>query len=201
MAVKSKAELYFEKPGPFQDVVIILRNAILSTSPNLEETVKWGRPVYTYEGKNIVGIAAFKQHAALWFFQGALLSDPAKVLVNAQEGKTKAMLQWRFHAIGEIEKCMVKQYVAEAIKNQIQGLVVKPDRAKQPIEIPELLGRAIVKDNELKRSFFELTRGRRKDYCEYIASAKKEETKQKRLKKIVPMIKAGVGLNDKYRQV
>ncbi len=61
---------------------------ILTATP-LEETVKWGAPCYTYEGKNLVGIGAFKSYFGLWFHQGALLSDDAQVLQNTQEGKPK----------------------------------------------------------------------------------------------------------------
>ena len=69
----------------------------------LEETVKWGGPVYVADGKNIVGLGAFKSYFALWFFQGALLADQEKVLVNAQEGRTKALRQWRFENKREIK--------------------------------------------------------------------------------------------------
>ena len=53
---------------------------------NLEENVKWGTPVYSLNGKNVVGITAFKSYVGLWFFQGIFLKDPFKYLVNAQEG-------------------------------------------------------------------------------------------------------------------
>jgi uncharacterized protein YdeI (YjbR/CyaY-like superfamily) len=44
-------------------------------------------------GKNLLGIGAFKNHFGLWFFQGSLLKQNTKLLVNAQEGKTQAMRQ------------------------------------------------------------------------------------------------------------
>ncbi|NJO87983.1 MAG: DUF1801 domain-containing protein, partial [Chloroflexia bacterium] len=65
----------------------------------LEETIKWGAPTYTFNGKNIVGLGAFKSYVGLWFHQGALLADPEKKLINAQEGTTKALRQWRFNSM------------------------------------------------------------------------------------------------------
>ena len=59
----------------------------------LGETVKWGGPVYTANGRNVVGLAAFKSCFGLWFFDGARLADKDRVLVNAQEGKSKSMRQ------------------------------------------------------------------------------------------------------------
>jgi uncharacterized protein YdeI (YjbR/CyaY-like superfamily) len=38
-----------------------------------------------------VGIGGFKSYFGLWFHQGALLTDKAGVLINAQEGRTKAL--------------------------------------------------------------------------------------------------------------
>lgn len=75
----------------FRDEQHELRRLLL-TLP-LEETVKWGSPCYTCKGRNVVGIGGFKQYFGLWFFQGALLEDAGGRLVNAQEGKTKALRQ------------------------------------------------------------------------------------------------------------
>lgn len=72
----------------------LLKSIIQKTG--LKETVKWGIPVFTFNGQNIVGIAGFKSFFALWFYNGIFLKDPNKVLINAQEGVTKALRQWRF---------------------------------------------------------------------------------------------------------
>ncbi len=44
-----------------------------------------------------------------------------------------------------------------------------------------------------------MRKGLQREYADYIASAKRDETKQRRVEKILPMIAKGVGLNDKYR--
>ena len=81
----------------------------------LEQTTKWGMPVFTFNGKNIVGIAGFKHFFTLWFFNGAALTDAAQVLINAQEGKTKNLRQWRFTKQEEINESLILQYIHEAI--------------------------------------------------------------------------------------
>src|SRR5437763_15787051 len=48
----------------------------------MTEECKWGKPTYTVDGKNIVIMQGFKEYFALGFFQGALLKDPKKVLVQ-----------------------------------------------------------------------------------------------------------------------
>ena len=62
----------------------------------MEAVTKWGKPTYMHAGRNVAMAAGFKHHCGLWFFDGALLSDPLQVLENAQEGKTQAMRHWKF---------------------------------------------------------------------------------------------------------
>ena len=89
-----------------------LREILLTTG--LVEEVKWGAPCYTHNGKNIVGIGAFKAYFGLWFFKGAALKDEQKVLINAQPGKTKDLRQWRMTSAKEIKPAVIKRYVKEA---------------------------------------------------------------------------------------
>ena len=193
MAVKDVDE-YITRHVEWEEEITVLRKMILSTE--LEEAVKWGSPVYTLHGKNVVGIGAFKNHCALWFFQGAMLEKNTAMLTNAQEGKTKALRQIKFEKGEELPLKDLKKYVLEAIKNQKDGKEVKPETGKE-VEIPNLLNTAFENDSDLKSAFFELSAGRQRDYCEYIDEAKQDTTKLNRLEKITPMIKSGLGLTDK----
>ena len=93
----------------------------LARRSGLQAEVKWGMPTFTEGGTNVVGIGAFKAYVGIWFFQGALLSDPEGVLVNAQEGKTKAMRQWRFGADERIPRQKLLAYLREARKLAAEG--------------------------------------------------------------------------------
>jgi len=187
---------YIESTEKWRAELIRLRKILRST--DLEETVKWGAPCYTCDGKNVVGLGAFKSYLGLWFFQGALLADKSKVLINAQEGKTKALRQWRFTSSKEINASLIKAYVNEAIELQRQGAAIKPDRGR-PVEVPPQLKRALAGNKTASRAFNALTPGKQREYADYISSAKREETRSKRLEKIIPMIAAGQGLHDRYR--
>lgn len=164
----------------------------------LTETKKWGMPVYTFEGKNIMGFAGMKNYFALWFYDGVFLSDPYQVLINAQEGKTKAMRQWRLEDPNEIEEKKILKYVTEAIKNAKDGKTWKPEKS-EPIPIPSIFQEKLKANKELKEAFDNLTPYKQKEYIEYIATAKREATQVSRLEKITPMISQGKGLNDKYK--
>lgn len=197
MDVESHILSYIEKHEKFRDILIELRRII--KSHNFEETVKWGIPTYVVDKKNLVGIGAFKNHVGLWFFQGSFLKDEAKILHNAQEGKTKGMRQVHFKDIKEIKESLLNAYLQETIENQKLGLQIQKSRSKKKVLLPIELEAELTLDSTLKESFDALTPGKQREYAEYIASAKREQTKISRLKKIGPMIKNGQGLNDKYK--
>lgn len=104
-----------------------LRSIIVESG--LKETTKWGGPVFTLNDKNIIGIAGFKNFFTIWFFKGVHMKDPQKVLINAQEGTTKSMRQWRFTTREQIDKDLILKYIKEAI--DIETSEIK-DKKKRP---------------------------------------------------------------------
>lgn len=195
MAVKSVQE-YIETHPTWEKELESLRAIMQNTE--LEECIKWGAPVYALKGKNVAGIAAFKNHCALWFFNGALLKENTLSLHNAQEGKTKALRQIRFEKGDKIEPEILQKYVLEAIQIQREGKEIKPVPSKELV-VPSELKVAFREDKDLEKSFQQLTKGKQREYADYISQAKRETTKQSRLEKIKPMIKNGEGLHDKYK--
>jgi hypothetical protein len=87
----------------------------------MKEECKWGKPTYTVDGKNIVIMQGFKEYFGLGFFQGALLTDPKKVLV--QLGQVHAGRVMKFTSAKDItaKAATIKGYVREAIAVECQG--------------------------------------------------------------------------------
>ncbi|OSY89227.1 hypothetical protein WH52_00850 [Tenacibaculum holothuriorum] len=195
--MNKKVTEYINSKEKWAQELQVLRSILLKLP--LEEAIKWSAPAYLYKGKNILGIAAFKNYFGLWFHQGVFLKDEAKVLMNAQEGKTKAMRQWRFESLADLNEELVKQYVLEAIDNEEKGLSIKPKRNTKPVVIPKELQDALDNNQKLKDQFEAFSLSKKREYAEHIASAKREATKQNRLQKIIPMILDGKGLHDKYK--
>ncbi len=198
MNIHQKITAYIAKKEKWQKELKLLRS-VFSELP-LEETIKWGAPTYAFNNKNVVGLAAFKNYCGLWFFQGALLKDAHKVLMNAQEGKTKAMLQWRFYTIDEIDTKLIKKYTLEAIENVKAGKEIKPVRNKKPLIVPTELENTLNTIPNLKESFNAFSLSVKREYADYISGAKRVATKEKRLEKIIPMILEGKGLHDLYKK-
>ncbi|MFK7821093.1 MAG: YdeI family protein [Planctomycetaceae bacterium] len=184
---------FIESAEQFQPELIQLRDIL--NSLDLEEGLKWSFPCYTHAGQNVVGLCCFKAYFGIWFFQGALLKDDRSVLTNAQEGKTKAMRQWRMIASKDIKPRFIKAYVKEAIELAKQGRSIKFDRSK-PLVVPPQLQQALSQNTKAAKAFAQLTKGKQREYADYISNAKREQTKATRLAKIMPMIQSGQGLNE-----
>lgn len=174
----------------------LLKSIIEKTE--LVETVKWGGIVYTWKNRNIIGIGGFKDYFTIWFFNGVFLSDEKKVLVNAGEGVTKGLRQWRFTSKEEVNEKLVLHYVNQAIENEKNGLSIKPE--KKEIKPSDFFLSQLNQSAELEEKFNSFSPFKQKEFIEFIDSAKQEKTKLDRFEKIKPMLLAGIGLNDKYRK-
>ena len=102
----------------------------------MQEERKWGKPTYTVGGKNIVIMQGMKEYFALGFFQGALLKDSRKVLV--QLGQVQAGRVMKFASAKEItaNAATIKAYVREAIAVEKAGLRMACRRRPQTIRCP-----------------------------------------------------------------
>ena len=192
-----KIEAYIGKQEEYGEALAKLREILSGTE--MVETVKWGIPTYTVNGKNVIGFAAFKAHFGVWFFQGVFLKDTAKVLVNAQEGTTKGMRQLKYEHISEINEKLLLVYAHEAIENEKLGKRIKPQK-KGAIIVPHLLEEAFSKNSKLKDYFNKLAPYKQREYTEHISSAKREATQLSRLEKSEALILEGKGLHDKYKK-
>jgi len=158
---------------------------------DLKEERKWGKPCYTMDGKNVVIIQGFKEYCALGFFQGALLEDPKKLLV--QLGQVQAGRVMKFTGAEEIaaKAAIIKAYVREAMAAAKAGLKVETKAPELPV--PEELQEKFRGDPKFKRAFEALTPGRQRGYLFHFAGAKQSATRTARIEKAMPAIFAGRG--------
>jgi uncharacterized protein YdeI (YjbR/CyaY-like superfamily) len=165
----------------------------------LIEECKWGKPTYTMDGKNVVILQGFKEYFALGFFQGALLKDPKKLLV--QLGQTQAGRVMKFTSVREIvsNEAAIKAYVREAIAIEKAGLRVEK-RKTEDFPVPEELKAMFCKDPRLKKAFEALTPGRQRSYLYHFAGAKMPATRIARIEKAKPHIFAGKGFLERPKR-
>ncbi len=162
---------------------------------DLREECKWGQPCYTLDGRNVVIIGGFKDYCALSFFQGALLKDPKKVLV--QLGQTQAGRVMKFTSAKEIaaKAATIKAYLREAMAAAKAGLKVETKPREFPV--PEELKEKFRTDPKFKRAFEALTPGRQRGYLFHFSGAKQSATRTKRIEKAMPAIFEGRGFQER----
>ena len=158
----------------------------------MKEECKWGKPTYTLGGKNIVILQGFKEYFALGFFQGALLKDPKKVLV--QLGQVQAGRVMKFASAKDIKAkaATIKAYVREAIALEKAGLRIQKKQTSD-LPVPEELTERFRREPRFRRAFEALTPGRQRGYLYHFAAAKQSATRVARIEKARPAIFAGRG--------
>jgi uncharacterized protein YdeI (YjbR/CyaY-like superfamily) len=189
-----KVDFFFSKAEKWQEEFEKLRMIILDCG--LTEQLKWGCPCYSFQKKNIVLIHGFKEYCALLFFKGTLLKDAEGILVQQTEN-VQAARQIRFADIREIFDLepVLKAYVHEAIEVEKAGLRVDFKKASE-FKVPEEFQNKLDVNPVLKTAFYALTPGRQRGYLLYFSAAKQSKTRRSRVKKWMPQILNGKGLDD-----
>jgi uncharacterized protein YdeI (YjbR/CyaY-like superfamily) len=169
-----------------------LRRIILDCG--LTEESKWGMPCYTFEGNNILILAAFKEYCSVSFFKGALLQDASGLLEKPGEN-TQAARLFRFTNWQDVLRLEadMKAYIFEAIEVEKAGL--KIEYKEQPEPLPEEFEKALAENAELKSAFEALTPGRQRGYILHFSQTKNPKTREARIEKCIPKIMAGKGIN------
>lgn len=189
-----KVDLFLDKAKKWQDEMKMLRSIVLSCG--LKEDYKWMHPCYTDHERNIVLIHGFKEYCALLFFKGVLLKDKKGILIQQTEN-VQDRRQIRFTSLAEIVKLQttIKEYIREAMEVEKAGLKVEFKKTAE-FNIPEEFQKSLAKNKRLKKAFEGLTPGRQRGYLLYFSSAKQTKTREDRIKKYLPKILKGKGLDD-----
>ncbi len=189
-----KVDFYFLKAGKWQSELELLRE--IANSSGLAEELKWGCPCYVRDKSNVVLIHDFKEYCALLFFKGALLADPANVLIQQSEN-VQAARQMRFTSTPQIveQTELIKAYIQQAIEVDKSGQKVAL-RSHTDLKYPVELQSKLDEMPELKAAFEALTPGRQRAYNLYFSDPKLAKTREARVEKYLLHILNGKGLND-----
>lgn len=188
-------ELFFSRPGVWKEEFLALRQIILTNTPLIED-FKWKHPCYTLKGKNVVLIHGFKDYCALLFHKGALMHDPAGILIQQTENVQSAR-QIRFANLNDIfrlEEHLIT-YLHQAVDIEKSGARVQLKSAAE-YPMPEEFEKAIQENADLAKAFYSLTPGRQKGYLFYFNQAKQSKTREARIEKYYQKILDGKGLDD-----
>lgn len=184
---------YINRSRRWPEEMTALRPILLDRG--LTEEIKWAKPCYGHDGKNIAIMQEMKDFLALMFFKGALLNDPAGVL-RAQGPNSRSALRIEFTSVDDVTllRDTVATCVDEAIAVEAAGLEVGP--APELVLVHELQQR-LDDDSALRTTFEALTPGRQREYNLYVSDAKQASTRAARIDKYAPKILARKGLRDR----
>lgn len=171
-----------------------LRHIVLECG--LTEALKWSVPCYTFNGSNILILAAFKDYCSLSFFKGTLLQD-ARGWLDAPGENSQAVRQLRFTSPQMVadRESIVREYIYEAIEVENAGLKVD-FKEKKALAFPEELLNKFEEMPALRAAFEALTPGRQRGYNLYFSAPKQSKTRTARVEKYIPHILNGKGWNE-----
>jgi len=216
MAMKNAAgefsvavDAYIAKAAPFaQPILEYLREVVHEGAPGVVEEMKWSRPFFVCEGasgKVILGnISGFKAHCSfgLW---GTEMAEQLRA-----DGVASSDGMGTFGKITSMKDLPPKKqllaYVREAARKIAEGERVvsytrPPNRvAKADVPVLEALAAALKKNKVAAKQFEVMAPSCRKEYNEWIADAKRDETREKRVDQAVAWIAEGKNRNWKYER-
>ena len=188
MTKSPKVDTYILTAQPFaQPILAHVRKVVHKALPKAEEALKWGVPYFTVNGKNAVGMAAFKQHAS--------------VIICSDERAGGGM--GNFGKLTSIDELPPEADLIERFRQSAEAVqsprTAKP-KARGALETPADLARAIDAKAGARAIYDGFTDAQRRDYIEWITSAKREATRETRVATAAQWISEGKRRNWKYEK-
>ena len=176
-----------------------LRRVVHAASPKIEETIKWGSPAFVHKGI-VCAMAAFTRHCVFGFWKGALLEES---IASLPRGAGKAMGQFgRITVVSDLpDDASLRRLVRAAVALNERG-VKHPARARprgsRRLRVPAYFMAALRRNRKALATFRRFSYTNRKDYVDWVAGAKREETRRRRLETSVAWMAEGKIQNWRY---
>jgi uncharacterized protein YdeI (YjbR/CyaY-like superfamily) len=200
-----RVDAYLMKVQPFaQPIMRHLRELVHKACPEVEETIKWSRPFFQYRGAILCNMSAFKEHCSFGFWGeeiGAVLREAAvlkeggmgslgRITSVADLPSDKQMLGWIRQAAAFVDSGQYTSPIAARHK------VVKQ---KTSLDTPAQFKTALQRNKKAAAAFAAFSPSCKREYVEWIAEAKRQETRDKRIATAVEWIAEGKQRNWKYQ--
>ena len=196
-------DAYIAKAADFaQPILAYLREIMHEGAPALEERMKWSRPFFVYKGVILGNISAFKAHCSfgLW--------GPEIAQYIREQGTAEPEGMGSFGKLTAIENLPSREKLVEYVRVGAKAIDLggrtkawsRPKVAKAEVAIPDALASALKKNKAAGKRFEAMPPGCQREYCLWIAEAKREETRERRLASALEWIAQGKTRNWKYEQ-
>jgi hypothetical protein len=167
-----------------------LRQIILKAERDIQEDWKWG-PHYSCEGM-VCGYGGFTHHVKFTFFNGSAMKDPLKLFNHCVDNEFSRSI--KYTDVSEINEKALTAYIQESVALNKKGF--KREIKNKNIEIPDDLIAALSKNKPALTFFDQLSYGYKKDYVQWVTTAKRSETRTDRIAKLVKRCSEKKKMND-----
>lgn len=175
---------YVRKSQPFaRPICRKIREIILKSDPGIIEDWKWG-PNY-YKNGMICGFGTFQKHVHLAFFRGDAMKDSKNLFVHGEKNRHNRGI--KFTDVSQINAKILATYIKEAVRINEKGIGLQ----KKIITLPADFKRALEKNKKAGEFFSASSYTNRKEFVGWITGAKREETRERRLKLAVQKLARG----------
>lgn len=178
---------YIDKSAPFaQTILTELRSIIHTFCPEVNETLKWGMPFFTYRNANLCHFAAFKQHCALGFWLHTEMKDDLDIFKREQEGGMGSL--GKLQQLSDLpSKEALGSYIIEAMQLIEKGVKLKkkPSKPQTELVVPDVLLKAFETFPVAKSAFDNFSPSHKREYINWLNEAKTEATLLRRLDKTI----------------
>jgi uncharacterized protein YdeI (YjbR/CyaY-like superfamily) len=181
---------YIENAPTFAKPILNrLRKVIHQSCPEVEETVKWGKPWFMYQGKVMCGLVAFKAHMAFLFNNAGSMDRDHSHKPAIAKGQLRRITSFDDLPNDKI----LKSHIKHAMKLNEPGAkrVKRVIKRKPPVKTPTELMMALRANPKALAKYEKLTESNKRHYVDWINDAKTETTRETRLEKSVDCIAAG----------
>ena len=163
--------------------------------PDVEETMKWSMPHFMHHGM-LAGMSAFKAHCAFGFWRGSL--------VTGGDGGIETQAMGQFGRITSLRDLPPKREIVGYVKKAMQlneaGVKARPRKhpPRPELPVPVELTAALRKHPKARATFEAFSPSHQREYVEWIAEAKTDETRKRRLASALEWMSEGKSRNWKY---
>ena len=190
-----RIDSYIAKAQPFaRPILEHVRSRVHAAAPEAEETTKWSAPAFTIDGKILLIMAAFKAHAAINFWRGQeLRGDQANADGMGQFGKLMSLADLP----GEAELDRLIREAATLAKAAPAPRQVK-HAPKPAAEIHPDFAAALKASSQAQATLDGFPPSARREYLDWVAEAKQDATRAKRIADAVQWLSEGKRRHWKY---
>jgi uncharacterized protein YdeI (YjbR/CyaY-like superfamily) len=191
-----RIDAYIAQAQPFaRPILEKVRERVHAVLPSVVEGMKWSMPAYMEGPKILLITAAFKSHAALNFWRGRELRGAA--------ASAEAMGQ--FGKLRSIDDLPTDAEL-DALILEASTLAGSPPRERKPKHAPKLapqvhpdFASALAQSPDALSNLETFPPSAQRDYYEWIAEAKQESTRQRRIATAIAWLSEGKRRHWKYQ--